>query len=250
MICKLCSKDKKLINAHIIPESFFRFLSGGINNSISPMLISDWDKYPKRSPIGIYDNQILCAECDHFLGILDDYGKHFLIDGDFSRKTMEGEGIIVLPSEVNYSKLKLFCLSILWRAHHSTRREFSKINIGEQHERRIYEMLINSDVGTEDEYSIFLGKWGEGELETISDHLIQTPYSCKFDGVNYSIFYISNGIIIFIKVDKRSTPSSFGKIILRPDVPFYIVNRGDFTKSKEFSSFVSMVVPKMTRSNP
>ena len=62
MLCKLCLQSKKLINSHIIPESFF-----GKNT----FLIAEDSPFKEKRPIGIYDKNILCAECDNFIGKKD-----------------------------------------------------------------------------------------------------------------------------------------------------------------------------------
>ena len=57
MICRGCNQDKKLVKAHIIPESFFRGLRG--EKEPAKILSNRKDFYPKKSPIGIYDTEIL-----------------------------------------------------------------------------------------------------------------------------------------------------------------------------------------------
>ena len=72
MLCRLCFSAKKLVKAHVIPEAFFRVLRNG---SESPLIVSGSAKfYPKRSPIGVYDQYILCEECEKKFGVVDDYG--------------------------------------------------------------------------------------------------------------------------------------------------------------------------------
>lgn len=61
MICKGCGSDKKLIKAHIIPESFFAGLKTPGNHLL---MVSDTLKYPKRAPLGPYDKEILCHDCE------------------------------------------------------------------------------------------------------------------------------------------------------------------------------------------
>ncbi len=72
MICKLCDKEKKLIRAHIIPESFY---SKGHKKLYADDLI-----YEKKMPKGLYDTEILCGECDNKIGKLDGLAKKILMD--------------------------------------------------------------------------------------------------------------------------------------------------------------------------
>jgi hypothetical protein len=56
--CRLCRQPKKLIQAHVIPEAFFREMRVGDG---APPLLVKTGEYPRRSPIGVYDQTILCA---------------------------------------------------------------------------------------------------------------------------------------------------------------------------------------------
>ena len=71
--CRLCAEDRKLVKAHVIPEAFFRVLRAG---GETPILISNVaNTYPKRSPIGVYDQNILCEDCETMFSQVDDYNK-------------------------------------------------------------------------------------------------------------------------------------------------------------------------------
>jgi hypothetical protein len=73
----LCCHEKKLIKAHVIPEKFFTPLR---SEKKSPILCSNTEgKYPKRSPIGIYDSSILCSKCDNYIGNWDNYAQQLLL---------------------------------------------------------------------------------------------------------------------------------------------------------------------------
>src|SRR3954470_151131 len=91
MLCRLCEQQKKLIKAHIIPEGFFRRLREG---NKAPLLVSERD-YVKRSPIGIYDSGILCANCDGIFALWDDYAQQILSPdlGD-AQKIMAGATLL------------------------------------------------------------------------------------------------------------------------------------------------------------
>ena len=78
--CKLCSLKRKLVKAHAIPEAFFRELRV---DGETPLLVSGVEgMFPKKAPIGVYDEGILCEACEPTFGVIDDYGidvllKHF-----------------------------------------------------------------------------------------------------------------------------------------------------------------------------
>jgi len=75
--CRLCEKEGKLVKAHVIPEAFFRVLREDGN---SPQLLTSTpDHLPKRSPIGVYDESILCEVCESKFDRFDDYGIQTLL---------------------------------------------------------------------------------------------------------------------------------------------------------------------------
>ena len=76
MECSLCGCDKKLINAHVIPRSFHEPMKQGGQTPI--IITSKPGEYPKRSPIGVYDKEIVCENCEAIFSPWDDYGNKFL----------------------------------------------------------------------------------------------------------------------------------------------------------------------------
>ena len=73
MICKLCLKNKRLVEAHIIPEFMYQelydtkhfFYKVGISNSLKV----------SKLPQGIYDEGILCEDCDN--NIINKRGENY-----------------------------------------------------------------------------------------------------------------------------------------------------------------------------
>ena len=77
-ICKYCSENTKLVKSHIIPEAFFRPLR--TEEGASPLLITNLpNQYPKKSPVGVYYQGILCKGCEGKFAEVDDYGAKILI---------------------------------------------------------------------------------------------------------------------------------------------------------------------------
>jgi hypothetical protein len=73
MAGKGCYRDVKLIKAHAIPEAFFVGLRHEQN---PPRIITDNSGvFPKKAPIGVYDNGILCRDCEDRFQNVDDYGQ-------------------------------------------------------------------------------------------------------------------------------------------------------------------------------
>ncbi len=51
-----------MVKSHIIPESFFR----DVDKAKTGLRVysSKPDEFPKRSPTGVYDDEIVCEECE------------------------------------------------------------------------------------------------------------------------------------------------------------------------------------------
>ena len=224
MICKLCGENKKLIKSHIIPEGFYRPLRSG---SMIPEIHSNINGvFPKRSPIGIYDKSILCEKCDKYIGLWDGYAQQLLIQ-DFSEELAVQKGNTKAAYKIDnfdYKQLKLFFLSILWRASISSQPFYSRIQIG-SHERILKEMITAEDPGEPYDYAVSLAKFSDPSLIAMLD-----PHKKSFDGINYCQFYIT-GFVLYIKVDKREPPDFLKELCLKRDPPFWIILR-DLNKSK------------------
>jgi len=128
-ICRYCSQLKPLVKAHIIPEAFFRAIGKG---GEALLLITDVasSPHPKRAPIGVYDNQILCDPCERRFDKVDAYGTKTLLH------TLRGAALVPLrrgfgvvgfrAAGIDQQLLKRFFVAALWRASVSTGRSSSE----------------------------------------------------------------------------------------------------------------------------
>lgn len=218
MKCKLCGEDKKLIKAHIIPAGFFRPLRIGKS---APEIHSNTNGvYPQKSPIGVYDKDILCEKCDRYLGLWDDYAHKILIQ-DFSEQLAvykRNNKVAYKIDNYDYKKLKMFFLSVLWRASISSQEFYKKINIG-PHEQRLKEMIINDNPGEPYDYSITLAKFSNPNFKVMLD-----PHNTRFNSVNYCQFYIT-GFVFYIKTDKKNPPEFLKRLCLNKSGHLWIILR-------------------------
>jgi len=215
MICKLCDRETKLIKAHIIPEKFFICLR---SEKKAPELHSNVKNvYPKRIPIGIYDKNILCAACDNKIGVWDNYAQNLLL-GEFSEENaihVNGEKVAYKIENYDFDKLKLFFLSIIWRASISSEPFYEKINLG-PYQDVIKKMILNADPGAEDQYQVVLAKFSDPNIKSILD-----PHMDKFDHVNFIRVYLT-GFVAYIKVDKRKCPGFMNDLFMRGNEPLIL----------------------------
>ena len=101
MINTICNglncSSTDLVEAHIIPKGFARIIRGlGPNIALSIQQVRE-----AKPQLGEFDRNILCAACDHRLGLFDDYAvdlckqfdrKHVRLSNDmFELEGFDGE---------------------------------------------------------------------------------------------------------------------------------------------------------------
>ena len=162
MTCKLCGGNKKLVDAHVIPRSFYKDI-------VKPTgkIVDAGKHYSKKSLIGIYDPNLVCHDCERRFHPWDTYAVELLL-ADYEEKNYvndhTGKRIIYIFQTIDYAKLKLFFLSVLWRAGRSTHEFFRNLDLG-PHELVIREMILRNDPGDATTYSVVVKRCvGEEEV--------------------------------------------------------------------------------------
>ena len=217
MTCKLCGLNNKLIKAHIIPASFFRPLRSGQK---PPLLIRAGD-YVKRAPTGVYDKTILCENCEPKFGIWDDYAQNLLIQNFQNARIVERDGDVYgyVFDGFDYDKLKLFFISILWRASISSLKFYNGVELN-VFEDVAKDHIKNNNPGTIDDFSVMLAHFDELD----GQRSILNPQRTRIGNINFYLFYLT-GFVAYIKVDKRNISGNQRKFILSPGRELPIVRR-------------------------
>ncbi|MCX6833977.1 MAG: hypothetical protein NTW07_02390 [candidate division Zixibacteria bacterium] len=152
----MCGKVDKLVKSHIIPEWAFKPLydhdhkllkiDSSLSKAISLKRKGEWDR-------------IVCDECEQRFKIWDEYGRAVIWskpgEPTFGLETQgTSEGILICG--IDYPRMKLFELSVLWRAGVSQRSVFSQVDLG-VHESAIREMLLSGEPGDVITYGCVVG---------------------------------------------------------------------------------------------
>lgn len=234
--CKFCNKEvSKLVDAHIIPRAFFEEIKKYNNTQYLLSFTNTPGYYTQKSWIGLYDNSLVCKSCEELFSPFDDYAIKLLLKTlDFDEIKDEARGLGVWKKDnYNYNKLKMFFLTLLWRAGASNMQQFKRVQLG-SYLNKLKENIRNNNPGTEHEYSVLLSRFEEndeiGRNFFLDPHLVKKP----FDGINCYRFYLGAGYIVHIKVDKRILDRVFLPLILSPHNPLYIYNKGNIKNSGEF----------------
>jgi hypothetical protein len=216
--CRLCLREKKLIKAHIIPEGFFRPLRAG--NQAPEMHTNSRGKYPKRMPVGVYDPSLLCSECDQKMEPWDNYAQELLLhqfsDAQVLQSNQQQVGWRI--ESFDYQRLKLFFVSLLWRASVSQHEFYKRISVG-PFESRLRTMILNEEPGDSQDFAVLLGRFDQPWFTAMLD-----PHPEKFKGVSFCRFYLT-GFVAIVKVDQRPTPSPFSNYRMQESAPLIIILR-------------------------
>lgn len=213
--CGLCEKKKeKLARSHVIPKSFYSAIK-----KYGLPIISSNTKYPSRVFSGLYDTNILCPDCEGKYQDLDDYGFKVLLGSQFKKEPITfntGEKFVLIHS-VDYRKFKLFLLFSLWRVGASTLEFFQNANLG-SHKDRIRKMIVNRDVGTEEDYSFALSEY----INPKSKAIMLSPIPLRLEGIKYQTFFLGP-FKVYAKVDRQAGPKIFDSVKVIEGRPIIIM---------------------------
>lgn len=211
-LCKLCGEEKKLVKAHIIPKAFFEPGRGDL-----AMMFDREDTHPRRRPQGEYDPDILCAECEDMFKGWDDYAFKLLIERAVERKKLSSAGISYEVIEsYDYSKLKLFFMSVLLRADLSEMDFWQRISLGNRR-LTLRKHIMRRRAPNPGVFPVFLTRLSTSEKYA----LFYPPEVEKRGAVIYRFFM---GRFDFrIRVDKGPAPSEIRKAVLAPGRPLFIL---------------------------
>ncbi|MBW8038884.1 MAG: hypothetical protein FVQ85_02665 [Planctomycetes bacterium] len=186
--CRLCLKSSELQESHIIPRAIIKLIRDeGLDNRFYELR----NKLTQKIQDGPKE-YLLCDDCEQKIGR---YEKYFIEAVHFSKHDIEIKhnrqfGII---DNLNYRKIKLFFLSLLWRMSISSLPEFENVCIG-GNEETIRKMIVREEAGDSSEYSViatillFSQKMEEGLLTTaFVSKRRPSVYAIVLGGILYQI---------------------------------------------------------------
>ncbi len=203
--CRLCLREKKLIKAHIIPEFMYSGMKSEGDKNIFFEVTYDLDKdksKPRKVQTGEFDKNILCEDCDNRI-IGANYEK-------YAQKSMYGKSIdpeiapicknhqnpndgaeYSICKNIDYGKMKLFLLSILWRASITKRKIFKDVDLGNKHEEKLRKLIYENIIPNETEYPIMMTSFMR--TDNSLKNLIGQPKRIRYkNGLNGYVFLIDS----------------------------------------------------------
>ena len=191
--CKLCLQESALSKSHIIPEFMYRSLYDEKHRFLELSTIKGKKNIFLQKGIR---ERLLCSNCETNLSKHEHYASSV-----FQRKkklSTSSEGNLIYIEGLEYSTLKLFALSILWRAGVSTLPIFKQVQLG-PHEEQLRQMVLRNNPGAQDTYGFLIspilhqGKQLFDVIVEPSWSRLQGHFVCRFifGGLSW-IFVVSN----------------------------------------------------------
>lgn len=152
MPCALCLKDKPLRNSHIYPEWIYGPLYDDKHRlevlSVVPEGRNEFEQKGMRQ-------RLLCDACEQKLSVWEGYARSIFFAPIQPLEAVHHDNLIEVRG-LDYPKMKLFELSIIWRAGVSTLPFFEKCQLGATHSETLRKQLEASDPGDPDRYGALM----------------------------------------------------------------------------------------------
>ena len=231
-ICRLCGTSGPLLKkSHIIPDFLFR--ATDVYDEGHRLLIVHPAEYARglgrvrRPPTAPYDPDILCQRCDGVvLGDYDSYASRLLFEAPPALipkpsavyyKLQEGFGELHI-TDFDSAKLKLFLLSVLWRAHVSKHDYFTEVDLG-QYEAEIRAIIFEGRHLHEDDYPMFFLGWRE---ETFPRSVVSRLARGRWKGISTHYLLMFGGLIVQMFVPRVQGSFELSRFKLKAAGPLVI----------------------------
>lgn len=146
MYCKLCLQEKQLCRSHIVPEFFHKSMYDEKHRffglSIKP------ENKVQLFQKGITE-RLLCRECEQQLGRYERYASRVLYGGE--KISINKSKNLLHLSNLDYKKIRLFLLSIIWRFSINKNSTYNTATLG-PHEDTIRKMILEENPGEPEKY--------------------------------------------------------------------------------------------------
>ena len=242
MKCRLCQENKELRRSHILPD-FFRDDSGsmyptgksGVPQPFTQPIHTNTGKRFDRKQHGYWEHRhgmierLLCHECEQKIGAFEDYAKRLLY-GSSDPIRLQLPLLKDPLFTADYKKMKLFQLSILWRAIEAKGEFFSAVVLGDAHREQLRQMLVGDDPRAAEEYFCAMTRLVASptvqQLQKaygISDETgMFAPVAHKHDGWQ-SFTFVMGGIVWMFCVSEIGVPEILRHTFIKENGQFWLM---------------------------
>ena len=146
-----------------------------------------------------------------------------------------------MGSQYDYCLLKLFFISLVWRASISTHHFYRKIAIGDKFEEKARLMLLAEDPGDANDFGVVIARFTEP-----LGHAFLDPHPERVAGINHVRFYIA-GFVVYMKVDQRPFWADLAHFLLGDRQPLRVIKRSIYKGGEALAFRKVMNAPKNQR---
>ena len=184
------------------------------------------DQKTKKIQTGPFDKEILCDDCDNKIlgGIYESYAEKSMygqnlnpkIAPDCNHNKDPKYGIeYTICNNIDYQKLKVFLLSILWRASITKHLAFKEVELGEKHEERIRQIILNGETPNELEYPIMILSYFRSNNKL--ENLIAQPKRVQSQDKLNAYVFLMNGLqfIFYVNSIDHKIPKYISETTLK-----------------------------------
>lgn len=234
MQCRLCQKETtKFVDSHIIAQSIHALSTSPTDPTGAKLVYSKDSIYPKSSKTGVY-SRFLCMNCE---SIFQEWEDHAL---EIFKQTYK----ITIPTKLthikldrfDYDKLKLFFMSILWKADASNHDFYRRVDVGTKHRETLRKILINKNTNEWQNYSVFMERFNS---DRPAASIMRSPQKAKMGDIIFYTFYMA-AFKVHIKCDSRKSPNNMAEYFIRNNYPL-IIPLITFEGSKEEVEYVKAI---------
>lgn len=242
MSCRLCNRQRKMMKSHIVPEAFWHVLR--VEAELPPVLIRGVEGvFQKKAPIGVYDQGILCDECEPKFQAVDDYGVQVLLR-DFDRLFTPITDTTFPPRVVGYESnlvdqdlLLRFLVSVLWRASVSTQDIYQHVRLGDLEAQAA--QAIDLRVPVPPTFGAVVARFtAAGELG-YATHAILDPRPTTLQGVPVYVMYLGASVV-YLKAGDLPFSEEFIGMRVGGGERLRVISR-DFGRSSELQAMWNTV---------
>ncbi len=252
--CRLCHKETALSLSHIIPDFFhdhssMMFPTGNQGNPLpfsQPISTTPGVRFARKQH-GFYERRhgfierLLCQACEQQFSKLEDYAKRFFY-GSTSPIRIQLQSSPKNIYHADYNKLKLFQMSLLWRAVEARGEFFTKVSLKDSQREMLRIMLFEGNPGAAHDFGCSMSRFIvpnevlglDGLPDWSMESFIGQPASRKHEG--YSSHQLVMGALgwFFFTPDEKY-PEEFLGSLLQVDGSFALYSDDGLAFLRQFS---------------
>lgn len=204
--CRLCRVPSRLRHSHIIPRLMYRQMG-----KLAPGTPIRVDYLESKSQPGHLKEYMLCSTCEGQFSVHETVAGKFLTD--INQIPLRAHKRRIRKTSLDYSSLKLFFLSVLWRCTVARDPITRETDLGSRLPK-LTALLRANDPGKQEEFAVFLRLLDESPMARNAVLTVPVPMR---DASRRGYTMVGNGVEISWITDGRGVSLESAPWILNED---------------------------------